>query len=176
MEKVEFSCNSLRCVISKGKFQISGKPAVAKRALYEISILLHQNPRKDKLPSIPMPYGGRTFHPPSDSMANMLPPGNPMWPHRNSTPHSMPWMGEYGNHPSEFGPGGFNGVPPGHGREPSAEFSMKILCSTGKIGGVIGKGGSNVKIVQQETGASIHVEDASAESEERAIRVSAFEV
>jgi poly(rC)-binding protein 2/3/4 len=85
-------------------------------------------------------------------------------------------MGEYGNHPSEFGPGGFNGVPPGHGREPSAEFSMKILCSTGKIGGVIGKGGSNVKIVQQETGASIHVEDASAESEERAIRVSAFEV
>jgi poly(rC)-binding protein 2/3/4 len=53
---------------------------------------------------------------------------------------------------------------------------MKILCSTGKIGGVIGKGGSNVKIVQQETGASIHVEDASAESEERAIRVSAFEV
>ncbi|XP_061947962.1 RNA-binding KH domain-containing protein RCF3-like [Populus nigra] len=155
--------------------QISGKPAVAKRALYEISILLHQNPRKDKLPSVPMPYGGRTFHPPSDSMANMLPPGNPMWPHRNSTPHSMPWMGEYGNHPSEFGPGGFNGVPPGHGREPSAEFSMKILCSTGKIGGVIGKGGSNVKIVQQETGASIHVEDASAESEERAIRVSAFE-
>ncbi|KAJ6861287.1 RNA-binding KH domain-containing protein RCF3-like isoform X1 [Populus alba x Populus x berolinensis] len=155
--------------------QISGKPAVAKRALYEISILLHQNPRKDKLPSVPMPYGGRTFHPPSDSMANMLPPGNPMWPHRNSTPHSMPWMGEYGNHPSEFGPGGFNGVPPGHGREPSAEFSMKILCSTGKIGGVIGKGGSNVKVVQQETGASIHVEDASAESEERAIRVSAFE-
>ncbi|KAL3568286.1 hypothetical protein D5086_030937 [Populus alba] len=155
--------------------QISGKPAVAKRALYEISILLHQNPRKDKLPSVPMPYGGRTFHPPSDSMANMLPPGNPMWPHRNSTPHSMPWMGEYGNHPSEFGPGGFNGVPPGHGREPSAEFSVKILCSTGKIGGVIGKGGSNVKVVQQETGASIHVEDASAESEERAIRVSAFE-
>ncbi|KAG6743111.1 hypothetical protein POTOM_054057 [Populus tomentosa] len=154
---------------------ISGKPAVAKRALYEISILLHQNPRKDKLPSVPMPYGGRTFHPPSDSMANMLPPGNPMWPHRNSTPHSMPWMGEYGNHPSEFGPGGFNGVPPGHGREPSAEFSVKILCSTGKIGGVIGKGGSNVKVVQQETGASIHVEDASAESEERAIRVSAFE-
>ncbi|KAG5227158.1 hypothetical protein OIU78_026369 [Salix suchowensis] len=155
--------------------QISGKPAVAKRALYEISTLLHQNPRKDKPPSVPMPYGGRTFHPPSDAMPNMLPPGNPMWPHRNSTPHSMPWMGEYGNHPSEFGPGGFNGVPPGHGREPSAEFSMKILCSTGKIGGVIGKGGSNVKVVQQETGASIHVEDASADSEERAIRVSAFE-
>uniref|UniRef100_A0A6N2L024 K Homology domain-containing protein n=2 Tax=Salix viminalis TaxID=40686 RepID=A0A6N2L024_SALVM len=155
--------------------QISGKPAVAKRALYEISTLLHQNPRKDKPPSVPMPYGGRTFHPPSDAMPNMLPPGNPMWPHRNSTSHSMPWMGEYGNHPSEFGPGGFNGVPPGHGREPSAEFSMKILCSTGKIGGVIGKGGSNVKVVQQETGASIHVEDASADSEERAIRVSAFE-
>ncbi|KAJ6684373.1 KH DOMAIN CONTAINING RNA BINDING PROTEIN [Salix viminalis] len=121
--------------------QISGKPAVAKRALYEISTLLHQNPRKDKPPSVPMPYGGRTFHPPSDAMPNMLPP----------------WKSNVAS------------------SEPSAEFSMKILCSTGKIGGVIGKGGSNVKVVQQETGASIHVEDASADSEERAIRVSAFE-
>ncbi|KAJ6738786.1 RNA-BINDING KH DOMAIN-CONTAINING PROTEIN [Salix koriyanagi] len=70
----------------------------------------------------------------------------------------MPWIGEFGDHPLDFGPGGFNGAPPGHGRELPAEFSMKILCSTGKIG----KGSSNFKAVVQEAGASIHVEDASA--------------
>jgi hypothetical protein len=42
----------LMCVISKGKFQISGKPAVPKRALYEIPALLHQNLCKDKSPSV----------------------------------------------------------------------------------------------------------------------------
>ncbi|KAE8022096.1 hypothetical protein FH972_007929 [Carpinus fangiana] len=159
--------------------QISGKPDVAKRALYEVSTLLHQNPRKDKPPlSFTMPFGGQGFHPPGAPMPNMLPPGNPMWSHRNSSPHGMPpmpWMEGYGNQHPRFAPGGFNGVPPGPGAEASAEFSMKILCSAGKIGGVIGKGGSNVKQLQQETGASIHVQDASAESDERVIRVSAFE-
>lgn len=159
--------------------QISGKPDVAKRALYEVSTLLHQNPRKDKPPlSFAMPFGGQGFHPPGAPMPNMLPPGNPMWSHRNSSSHGMlptPWMEGYGNQHSRFVPGGFDGVPPGPGAEASAEFSMKILCSAGKIGGVIGKGGSNVKQLQQETGSSIHVQDASAESDERVIRVSAFE-
>uniref|UniRef100_A0A2P2K3I0 Poly RC-binding protein n=1 Tax=Rhizophora mucronata TaxID=61149 RepID=A0A2P2K3I0_RHIMU len=159
-------------------FQISGKTDVAKRALYEVSTLLHQNPRKDKYPNVPMPYGGHNLHPPGP-MTSTLSPGNRMWAHRDSASHSMPpmpWVGGYGNQPSGYGPGGFNGVPPGHGGEPQAEFSMKILCSTGKIGGVIGKGGSNIRVVEQETGASIKVEDISAESNERAIRVSAFEI
>lgn len=167
------------CAMSTDELvQISAKPDVAKRALYEVSTLLHQNPRKDKPPSVPMPYNGQSFHPPGGPMTNTRPSGNPMWPHRNSSSHNMPpmpFMGEYGSQPAGFGRGGFNGAPPGHGREPSAEFSMKILCSATKIGGIIGKGGSNVKLVQQETGASIHVEDASAQSDERVIRVSAFE-
>ncbi|KAB5561107.1 hypothetical protein DKX38_006064 [Salix brachista] len=128
------------CCYVERMWVISGKPAVAKRALYEISTLLHQNLCKEP-PSVPI-----------------MPP--------------MPWIGEFGDHPPEFGPGGFNGSPPGHGRELSAEFSMKILCSTGKIG----KGSSNFKVIEQEAGASIHVEDASAKSEEHAIRVFTFEV
>ncbi|KAK9271562.1 hypothetical protein L1049_001923 [Liquidambar formosana] len=168
------------CAMSTDELvQISGKPAVAKRALYEVSTLLHQNPRKDKPPlSFPMPYGGQGFHPPGGPMTNMPPPANPMWPHQNSNSHGMPpvpWMGGYKNQPSGFVPGGFNDVRPGHGGEASVEFSLKILCSAGKIGGVIGKGGFHVKQLQQETGANIHVEDASTESEERIIRVSAFE-
>ncbi|XP_057462363.1 KH domain-containing protein HEN4-like [Actinidia eriantha] len=169
------------CAMSTDELvQISGKPAVAKRALYEVSTLLHQNPRKDKPPlSFPMPYGGQGFHPPGPPMTNMPPPGNPMWSQRHGNSRDMPpipWMGEYGNQPSGFRPGGFDGGPPMHGDEAPSEFSMKILCSSGKIGGVIGKGGFNVKQLQQETGASIHVGDASAEFEERVIRASSFEV
>jgi hypothetical protein len=180
LDNSDFSWNSLQFVILEGILQISGKPDVAKRALYEVSTLLHQNPRKDKSPlNFAMPFGGQGFHPPGAPMPSMLPPGNPMWSHRNPSSHGMPptpWMEGYGNQHSRFVPGGFNDVPPGPGAEASAEFSMKILCSAGKIGGVIGKGGSNVKQLQQETGASIHVQDASAESDERVIRVSAFEV
>lgn len=158
--------------------QISGIPAIAKRALYVVSTLLHQNRRRDKPPlSFIMPFAGQGFRPPGGPMT-MFPPGNPMWPPPNSNSHDippMPWVGGYKSQPSGFVPGGFDGVPPGHGEEALGEFSMKILCSTGKIGGVIGKGGFNVKQLQQETGASIHVEDASTESEERVIRASAFE-
>ncbi|KAH7556869.1 hypothetical protein JRO89_XS11G0004900 [Xanthoceras sorbifolium] len=168
------------CAMSTDELvQISGKPDVAKKALYEVSSLLHQNPRKDKPPSgFPLAYGGQGSHPPGAPMTSMHSPGNSMWPPRNSSSQAMPpmpWMGGRGNQPPGFGPGGFNDVPPGHRGEASAEFSMKILCSAGKIGGVIGKGGSNVKQIQQETGASIHVEDASTDSDERVIRVSAFE-
>ncbi|KAH9675781.1 Flowering locus K domain [Citrus sinensis] len=159
--------------------QISGKPNVAKRALYEVSTLLHQNPRKDKPPSsFPQAYGGQNFHSPPAPMADMHPLGNSSWPARNSSLHGMPstpWMGGYGDQPSRMGSGSINSCPPGQMGEVSAEFSMKILCSAGKIGGVIGKGGFNVKQLQQETGASIHVEDAPTDSDERVIRASAFE-
>lgn len=152
---------------------------MVKKALYEVSTLLHQNPHKDKPPlNFPMSFGGQGFHPSSASMGNMLPPRNPLWSNRNSDSPGMPpvpWMGGYRNHPSVV-PGGFDGPLAGHGGEAPSEFSMKILCPTGKIGGVIGKGGFNVKQLQQETGASIHVEDAQAESEERVVRVSSYEV
>ncbi|KAJ8567477.1 hypothetical protein K7X08_019685 [Anisodus acutangulus] len=66
-------------------------------------------------------------------------------------------------------------VPPHHAKEAPTDFTMKIMCSAAKIGSVIGKGGFNVKQLQQETGASIHVEDVSPESDERVIRVSSLE-
>ncbi|KAH1081864.1 hypothetical protein J1N35_021625 [Gossypium stocksii] len=153
--------------------QISGKRDVTKRALYEVSTLLHQNPRKDKPPlSFPVPHSSQNFPP------SALPPSNSMWSHRNFSPHDsppMPWMNAHRNRLSGIGPGSFSSIPPAGGAEASAEFSMKILCPAGKIGGVIGKGGFNVKQLQQETGAGIHVEDASTESDERVIRVSGIE-
>ncbi|GAB4827871.1 hypothetical protein Ancab_034755 [Ancistrocladus abbreviatus] len=163
------------CAMSTDELvQISGSPAVVKIALYDVSTRLHQNPRKDKPSSFPMPFGGQDFHP-SAAAANMPPPGHPRWPQQN-TPHMppVPWMGGYGSPPG-FVPGGLDDGGARRAGENPAEFSMKILCLAGKIGGVIGKGGINVRQLQQETGASIHVEEAPTESEERVIRVSALE-
>ncbi|KAJ0753875.1 putative K domain-containing protein [Helianthus annuus] len=140
--------------------QISAKPDVAKRALYQVSTLLHQNPRKDKPPSV---KGGQNTT-----------PTNVMRGERRSSARSEPpmsWMG-----PTRFGPNGANGdFAATHGEDIASEFSMKVLCSSAKIGGVIGQGGSNVWQLQQATGTNIHVDDASVESDERVIRVSAFE-
>ncbi|KAK6152884.1 hypothetical protein DH2020_012523 [Rehmannia glutinosa] len=166
--------------------QISGKPAIVRKTLYEVSTLLHRNPRKDKPPSSfsspyashPPPYDGQGFHLSGPPTRNMLSPEYPAWLERNTDTHRMqplPYKGEYGIRPSAFGPDDFDGVTPPHDREAPSEFTLKIICSAEKIGGVIGKGGSNVKQLEQETGASIHVDNVSKESDERVICVSSFE-
>ncbi|CAL1389896.1 unnamed protein product [Linum trigynum] len=55
-------------------------------------------------------------------------------------------------------------VPPGH-------VCFLLLCHSSRVGGVIGKSGSIVKQLQQQTGAKIRVEDAPAECPDRVISV-----
>ncbi|XP_059647985.1 KH domain-containing protein HEN4 [Cornus florida] len=55
------------------------------------------------------------------------------------------------------------------------EVIFKLLCSNDRVGGVIGKGGTIVKALQNETGASISVGGTVADSDERLITVSAME-
>ncbi|XP_071731301.1 KH domain-containing protein At4g18375-like isoform X2 [Rutidosis leptorrhynchoides] len=163
------------CALSTDELvQISAIPSIAKRALYEVSTLLHHNPRKDKPPSSYHSAGGHGSvrpGPPSENMSPM----NLMRPERGAP--SLSWMGMYNNEPPRFGNDGFNGdhaAVAAHS-EDTVEFSMKILCSERKIGGIIGKGGSNVRQLQQQTGTSIDVDDKLPDSDERVIRVSSFE-
>ncbi|KAG8384080.1 hypothetical protein BUALT_Bualt04G0080800 [Buddleja alternifolia] len=102
----------------------------------------------------------------------MLPGRNSAWLEQTTDAHSMPpmpWRGAYGIQQSGFRPEDFDGLPPPHDEEAPSEFTMKILCSSEKIGGVIGKGGLNVKQLQQKTGASIHVDNVSTEWDERVL-------
>lgn len=101
-----------------------------------------------------------------------------MWSHRNSVPRGpppMPWFGGSRNERPGFGAAGFNAPSPRNTGE-AAEFSMKILCSAERAGGVIGKGGANVRMLQQETGTSILVDSAAPDIDERVITISAMEV
>nr|XP_043616535.1 KH domain-containing protein At4g18375-like [Erigeron canadensis] len=167
------------CAMSTDELvQISAKPDVAKGALYQVSTLLHQNPRKDKPPSRSQISGGQGLHRSGPTFENM-PPMNLMQSERGPNARgapSAPWMGGFGNEPSRFGPNGYGGdISAALIEETPTEFSIKLLCSAAKIGGVIGKGGSNVRQLQQDTGTNIHVDEASSESEERVIRVSSLE-
>ncbi|XP_068657384.1 KH domain-containing protein HEN4-like [Aristolochia californica] len=55
------------------------------------------------------------------------------------------------------------------------EVKFRLLCSNDKVGGVIGRSGSIVKAMQNETGASISVGATVTGSSERAITISSVE-
>ncbi|KAJ6795494.1 KH domain-containing protein HEN4-like [Iris pallida] len=150
--------------------QISGKPAIVKKALYDVSTRLHQHPHKEN-PSIDELIYASTqglFHP-GDSMR--LPPQGPsMHPDAYGTP--PPWYGAHKSEPYGHPPSSYKSSRNGNDEE-APEFGMRILCPTGKIGGVIGKSGANVRQLEQQTRAKIQVEDP--EGEERIINVTSME-
>ncbi|KAJ7968311.1 KH domain-containing protein family [Quillaja saponaria] len=58
---------------------------------------------------------------------------------------------------------------------PEQEVTFKILCSNDKVGGIIGKGGSIVRALQNETGANISVSASISDCDERLVTVTASE-
>lgn len=57
----------------------------------------------------------------------------------------------------------------------SEELILRVLCPSDKIGRVIGKGGSTIKSIRQESGSRIDVDDTKGETEECVITVSSTE-
>ncbi|KAJ7946791.1 KH domain-containing protein family [Quillaja saponaria] len=55
------------------------------------------------------------------------------------------------------------------------EVTFKILCSNDKAGGIIGKGGSIVRALQNETGTSINVLPSTVDCDERLVIITASE-
>lgn len=67
-------------------------------------------------------------------------------------------------------------VPTFDAKSQQQEVVFKILCANDRVGGVIGKGGSIVRALQNETGATISVGAPVADCEERLITIAASEV
>lgn len=133
---------------------------------------MHHHPRKDN-PPLEDIISASTQHlyPSGPEIPPPLPHGSPMLSHH--TPPTS-WFDGYRNESSSHGPSSFN-----HGAVRNGvleDFSIKILCATEKIGSVIGKSGSNVKQLEKQTGARIHVEDTDSDAKERVIIVSSKEV
>lgn len=69
-----------------------------------------------------------------------------------------------------------NGAAPGPRFFVEQEIMFRMICLNDMVGGVIGKGGSTIRALQSETGASVKVVDPVADSDERVIVISAREV
>lgn len=155
-----------------------------KRALFAISTIMYKFTAKENIPldtSIPeappsiiipsdlpiyQPYPSVEPINPTRSMPSILGPshapdiqgyadGGGTWPVYSS---SLPVVSGYG------------------GTSRSEELIIKVLCHSSKIGRVIGKGGSSIKSIRQESGARIEVEDHKVNHSECIISVISYEV
>ncbi|MQM20531.1 hypothetical protein Taro_053553 [Colocasia esculenta] len=147
------------CAISGDELlQIAGEAPVVKRALFQISNRLHENP-------------SRSQHLLTSS--NMFPPVGQLGP--AGGPVMGPVMTPYGGYKGETGTDWPSFYPAPRDESSSKEFSLCLVCASALIGGVIGKGGAIIKQIRLESGASIKVDSSSAE-DDCIIAISAKEV
>ncbi|PAN13178.1 hypothetical protein PAHAL_2G319300 [Panicum hallii] len=140
---------------------ISGSFSQVRKGLLAVSTCLQDNPRPDTS-SIPM---GRPFGPPVSGTG--CPPGMDPHSQRNYLPPPMP---DYHtrNYQSNAG-----ALAPRFFFEQEIVFRMIILNDM--VGSIIGKGGSTIRALQSETGASIKILEPIADSDERVVAISARE-
>ncbi|KAL1551046.1 KH domain-containing protein HEN4-like [Salvia divinorum] len=140
------------CALSSDELiQINGKTTVVKNALCQVAFHLHDNPSRSQQSILTSPSIYRS----GISFNN---------PNLGGQPTSL--MGPYRNHRKD-------------GREWSSvarEFSLRIVCPTENIGAVIGKAGSVIKQIRQDSGAFIVVDSSGADGDDCIISVSAKEM
>lgn len=145
--------------------QISGEASIVRKALFQIASRLHDNP-------------SRSQHLLASSTPNAYPSGGSIMGATAGAPIMglTPLVGAYGGYKGEGGewPRGFY---PGPRDDTSPkEFSLRLICPTANIGGVIGKGGAIINQIRQETGAGIKVDSSATEADDCIISISAKEV
>ncbi|KAL1338129.1 hypothetical protein HN51_032809 [Arachis hypogaea] len=144
--------------------QISGDAAVVKKALYQIASRLHDNPSRSQhlltsaVPSV-YPAGGSLMGPTAGAPIVGI----------------APLMGAYGGYKGEAGdwPRSLYSAP--RDETSSKEFSVRLVCPIGNIGGVIGKGGVIINQIRQESGATIKVDSSTSEADECLITIATKE-
>ncbi|KAL8143383.1 hypothetical protein V2J09_016415 [Rumex salicifolius] len=148
--------------------QITGSSIAVRKALVAVSKCLQENPPKEKAsaflttPSVTSSYWALK-HPPV-----------PSYPRSESS--STPFTGNMIKPPSVPYPSFADGVSYGNmDGFRTVEVVYKMLCSSDTAGSIIGKGGSLVKTLQEETGASIYFSGSLPGCHERAISISAME-
>lgn len=70
---------------------------------------------------------------------------------------------------------GTENIEANHRMVTEEEVVFRLLCQVDRIGSLIGKGGSIIRLLQSETGASIKIADSAPDSEETVVVISARE-
>lgn len=140
--------------------QITGEVDAVRKAIQLVTQQLLENPPRDH-DSFPSNSTGPSFHsfghPPPRPEA--YPPPYQSFNARGTT---------YGAGPRDFHESGI----PGRMKPASDIITFRLLCLDEKVGGVIGKGGTIIKTLQQETGCDIKVLEGVSNSEDRIILIS----
>ncbi|PKA57994.1 KH domain-containing protein [Apostasia shenzhenica] len=139
---------------------ITGESSIVKKALLQVSSRLHENPsRSQHLLFSNVPHSGSY---------GALSSGAPVM-------GLGPLVGPYGGYKGEPAGDWPSFYHPPRDETSAKEFSLRVLCPSANIGGVIGKGGVIIKQIRQDSGAYIKVDSSSAE-EDCIITISAKEV
>ncbi|XP_031475655.1 RNA-binding KH domain-containing protein RCF3-like isoform X1 [Nymphaea colorata] len=149
--------------------QISGDQSVVRKALYQVSSRLHDNPSRSQT----MLFSSTNMYP---AGGQFMGPNTPN-PIMGIAPLLAPFGGYKGDGGGDWSLGSSNPFFPApvvRDENSAREFGLRLVCPTGYIGGVIGKGGGIIKQIRQESGAIIKVESSTAE-EDCIISVSARE-
>lgn len=167
--------------------QITGDVEAVEKALFAVSAIMYKFSPKEQIPldttvpelppsiiiptDVPIyPTGG--LYPGADAIVppGSIPPGVP-GPHiselHNYTDAGTAWPVYSSALPV---------VPAYGGPSRSEELVVRLLCPSDKLGRVIGRGGSSIKSVREESGARVEVGDPRADSEECVITVTSMEV
>ncbi|OVA15760.1 K Homology domain [Macleaya cordata] len=146
--------------------QITGNFSAVRKALLSVSSCLQENSRTD-----------------ATNSAATKPSGSVLW--GSGMPGQVdqfPSRGyPSGSHALDYHSRGYSSIPgsesigASHRKIPEEEVVYRLLCHLDKVGSLIGKGGSIIRALQNDTGASIKIADAAPDSDERVVLISARE-
>lgn len=146
--------------------QITGDFSAVKKALLSVSGCLQDNPKEDVANSGATKISGGSIH--GTGMPAQVDP----IAHRGFGPGFN--ASDYHSRNYSSNPGTEN-IGRGHRMAMEEEVVFNLLCHVDKVGSLIGKGGSIVRTMQSETGASIKIADCAPDSDERVVIISAQE-
>ncbi|XP_057488492.1 KH domain-containing protein At4g18375-like isoform X2 [Actinidia eriantha] len=153
------------CALSSDELvQISGEPQVVRKALYQIASRLHDNP-------------SRSQHMLASAGPNVYPSGGSLMGPNSGAPIMglAPFVGPYGGYKGDSRDWSRPFYPAPRGEASSKEFSLRLICPAASIGGVIGKGGTIINQIRQESGAGIKVDSSAVGGDDCIISISAKE-
>eukprot|EP00250_Pteridium_aquilinum_P002781 c13004_g1_i1 orf=180-1805(-) len=167
--------------------QLSGDPALVKKALKAVSSRLYENPPRDRV-------SGASFYMPQGPARIIA--GGGLYSSGSYLPQTGPFLAPAHVGGSMMGVGAFYGGA-GYGTAWSAalpssygasgghaagaedaveeELVLRVLCPNDRVGSMIGKGGSIIRKMREDTGAHIKIADPVPNSDERVIEIMSTE-
>lgn len=150
-------------------WQIEGEILGVKKALVAVTSKLQDGMQPDKTTFSDNRVADMSQEALHDPQIDLPEQNSSMLP----TVPTSPTSSRSGGHFFSQGADSFSNI---ESRMSKQEVTFKILCLADKVGVIIGKGGTIVKALENETGASIRVGPIIAECYERLITITAFEV